>query len=130
MLHVSEACIEKNYHPSVICRAYNQALEDAIAVLDKIAMSVDVNDRPAMLGLVKSCIATKFTSQFGDLIADLAIDATMTVGVDVGPGLREVVLLNTRRERIKQMQSWSRKKIGEFCSKWRKSTLRTSVHKF
>ncbi|XP_010253940.1 PREDICTED: T-complex protein 1 subunit gamma-like isoform X1 [Nelumbo nucifera] len=90
MLHVSEACIEKNYHPSVICRAYNQALEDAIAVLDKIAMSVDVNDRPAMLGLVKSCIATKFTSQFGDLIADLAIDATMTVGVDVGPGLREV----------------------------------------
>lgn len=25
--------------------AYNKALEDAIAVLDKIAMSVDVNDR-------------------------------------------------------------------------------------
>jgi hypothetical protein len=24
---------------------------------------------PAMLGLVKSCIGTKFTSQFGDLIA-------------------------------------------------------------
>lgn len=75
--------------------AYNKALEDAIAVLDKIAMSIDVNDRKStctfvfdnfppmftdtrmfiyiagatVLGLVKSCIGTKFTSQFGDLIA-------------------------------------------------------------
>uniref|UniRef100_A0A2N9IL82 T-complex protein 1 subunit gamma n=1 Tax=Fagus sylvatica TaxID=28930 RepID=A0A2N9IL82_FAGSY len=154
MLHVAEAFIDKNYHPTVICRAYNKALEDAIAVLDKIAMPIDVNDRfshlesfkstklalamnilnclplipymnfpgvsftdttdqtartapnriltkpqliligagadASMLGLVKSCIGTKFTSQFGDLIADLAIDATTIVGVDLGQGLREV----------------------------------------
>ncbi|KAL7083926.1 hypothetical protein ACP275_14G192200 [Erythranthe tilingii] len=86
MLHVAEAFIDKKYHPTVICRA----LEDAVAVLDKIAMTVDVNDHATMLGLVKSCIGTKFTSQFGDLIADLAIDATTTAGVDVGQGLREV----------------------------------------
>ncbi|RWW42469.1 hypothetical protein BHE74_00051985, partial [Ensete ventricosum] len=43
-----------------------------------------------VLGLVKSCIGTKFTGQFGDLIADLAIDATTTVGVDLGQGLCEV----------------------------------------
>ncbi|PKI44079.1 hypothetical protein CRG98_035541 [Punica granatum] len=90
MLHVAEAFIVKNYHPTVICRAYNKALEDAISVLDKIAMSIDVNDRATLLGLVKSCIGTKFTGQFGDLIADLAIDATSIVGVDLGQGLREV----------------------------------------
>lgn len=90
MLHVAEAFIGRNYHPTVICRAYNKALEDAVAVLDKIAMSIDVKDRDTMLSLVKSCIGTKFTSQFGDLIADLAIDATSTVGVDLGQGLREV----------------------------------------
>ncbi|KAI3987301.1 hypothetical protein MKX01_003051 [Papaver californicum] len=90
MLHVAEAFLDKHYHPTVICRAYNQALEDAIAVLDKIAVPIDVNDRPSMLGLVKSCISTKFTSQFGDLIGDLAIDATTTVGVDLGQGVREV----------------------------------------
>ncbi|CAH8336671.1 unnamed protein product [Eruca vesicaria subsp. sativa] len=44
MLHVAQAFIEKSYHPTVICRAYNKALEDAIAVLDKIAMSIHVND--------------------------------------------------------------------------------------
>ncbi|KAM0919672.1 hypothetical protein ACQ4PT_008045 [Festuca glaucescens] len=90
MLHVAETFIEKNYHPTVICRAYTRALEDALAVLDKIAMPVDVNDRVAMLGLVKSSIGTKFTGQFGDLIADLAIDATTTAGVDLGQGMREV----------------------------------------
>ncbi|XP_039031346.1 T-complex protein 1 subunit gamma-like isoform X2 [Hibiscus syriacus] len=52
-----------------LCRAYNKALEDAIAVLDKIAMTIDVKHRSMVLGLVKSCIGTKFTSQFGDLIA-------------------------------------------------------------
>ncbi|KAJ8756217.1 hypothetical protein K2173_024764 [Erythroxylum novogranatense] len=77
MLHVAEAFIDKNYHPTVICRAYNKALEDSIA----------------------SCIGTKFTSQFGDLIAilnvqDLAIDATTTVVVDLGQGLREVDIKN------------------------------------
>ncbi|KAJ8751487.1 hypothetical protein K2173_016708 [Erythroxylum novogranatense] len=79
MLHVAEAFIEKNYHPTVICRGSN---------------SIDVNDLKFLcattLGLVKSCIGTKFTSQFGDLIADLAIDATTIVGVDLGQGLREV----------------------------------------
>ncbi|XP_020571877.1 T-complex protein 1 subunit gamma-like [Phalaenopsis equestris] len=45
MLHVAEAFIDKNYHPTVICRAYNRALEDAIAALDKIAVQIDVNDR-------------------------------------------------------------------------------------
>ncbi|KAJ1403965.1 TCP-1-like chaperonin intermediate domain superfamily [Sesbania bispinosa] len=94
MLHVAEAFIDKNYHPTVICRAYNKALEDAIAVLDKIAMPIDAKDRGTMLGLVKSCIGTKFTSQFGDLIADLAIDATTTVGVDLGQGLRDVDIKN------------------------------------
>ncbi|KAJ8623990.1 hypothetical protein MRB53_032520 [Persea americana] len=43
-----------------------------------------------MLSLVKSSIGTKFTSQFGNLVADMALDATTTVGVDLGQGLREV----------------------------------------
>lgn len=45
MLHVAEAFIDKSYHPTVICRAYGKALEDAIATLDKIALSIDVTDR-------------------------------------------------------------------------------------
>ncbi|PWA83243.1 T-complex protein 1 subunit gamma [Artemisia annua] len=45
MLHYAEAFIGKKYHPTVICRAYVKALEDALAVLDNISMSIDVTDR-------------------------------------------------------------------------------------
>ncbi|KAL5573880.1 hypothetical protein UlMin_023477 [Ulmus minor] len=98
MLHVVEAFIDKRYHPTFYpISAYIKALEDAVVVLDKITMLIDTKDRATMLGLVKSCIGTKFTSQFGDLIVvtisfsqDLAIDATTTVGVDLGQGLQEV----------------------------------------
>ena len=47
-----------------------------------------------MLGLVKSCIGTKFTGQFGDLIADLAIEATTTVGVEIDQGLTDIDIKN------------------------------------
>ncbi|KAH1247730.1 T-complex protein 1 subunit gamma [Glycine max] len=53
-------------------------------------LRVDAQDRGIMLGLVKSCIGTKFTGQFGDLIANLAIEATTTVGVEIGQGLTDV----------------------------------------
>lgn len=87
MLHVAEAFIEKSYHPTVICRgilsyhflsyhrvlfivlfslknvsfsaAYNKALEDAIAVLDKIAMSIDVNDRKSTCTFVFDIFSAK-----------------------------------------------------------------------
>ncbi|KAL5550056.1 hypothetical protein UlMin_000232 [Ulmus minor] len=94
MLHVVEAFIDKIYHSTVICQAYIKALEDAVVVLDKISMPIDTKDRATMLGLVKSCIRMKFTSQFGDLTIDLAIDATTIVGVDLGQGLREVDIKN------------------------------------
>ncbi|GKE80662.1 T-complex protein 1 subunit gamma [Tanacetum coccineum] len=45
MLHVAKAFIDKKYHPTVICRAYVNALEDALVVLNKISMFIDVNDR-------------------------------------------------------------------------------------
>jgi T-complex protein 1 subunit gamma len=102
-----DLCICSEVFFCFLVLAYTRALEDALAVLDKIAMPVDVNDRKsasrvlqtlslcwinyfacihhvlfcnlmpwiyhalgvAMLGLVKSSIGTKFTGQFGDLIA-------------------------------------------------------------
>ncbi len=81
-----------------------KALEDALAVIDSIAFPIDTNDRAhpsahahtcacdalaltrcacvalggageAMLKIVNSCIGTKYTSRFGPLMAELALDA-------------------------------------------------------
>ncbi|KAK6158191.1 hypothetical protein DH2020_005505 [Rehmannia glutinosa] len=112
MLHVAEAFIDKNYHPTVICRAYNKALEDAVAVLDKIAMTVDVKDRLdrvlfVMCNNVRTCEELYWNKIYQSIrgfdrcehnhqytlsspSGDLAIDATTTAGVELGQGLREV----------------------------------------
>ncbi|GJP37135.1 hypothetical protein CLOM_g12351 [Closterium sp. NIES-68] len=89
MLHVAEPFLEKGFHPTVICRAYTKALDDAIAVIDKIAFKIDVNDRKQMLNILQSCIGTKFTTRFGSLMAELALDAVTTVAVDVA-GRKEI----------------------------------------
>ena len=69
MLHMAEPFLEKNIHPTVIVRAYARALEDAIKVLDQMAFPIDTNDRSQMLNVVNSCIGTKFTHRFGNLMA-------------------------------------------------------------
>eukprot|EP00270_Netrium_digitus_P014330 TRINITY_DN4857_c0_g1_i2.p1 TRINITY_DN4857_c0_g1~~TRINITY_DN4857_c0_g1_i2.p1 ORF type:complete len:205 (-),score=50.76 TRINITY_DN4857_c0_g1_i2:185-766(-) len=51
LLHVAEPFLEKNFHPTVLCRAYARALEDAIKVIDKIAFPLDVNSR---VGAIRS----------------------------------------------------------------------------
>ena len=69
MLHIAQPFLEKSMHPTVIVRGYVKALEDAIKMIDDLSFPVDVHDRDQMLKLVNSCIGTKFTNQFGDLMA-------------------------------------------------------------
>lgn len=90
MLHQAEPFLERNFHPTVICRAYSKALEDAIAVVDKISFPIDITNRKQMLNIVQSCIGTKFTNRFGSLMAELALDAVTIVSKDIGDGRREV----------------------------------------
>ena len=69
MLHVAEPFLEKNVHPTVIVRGYVKALEDAIQIIDDLSFPLDVNNRDQMLKIVNSCLGTKFTNRFGDLMA-------------------------------------------------------------
>ncbi|KAL3150294.1 T-complex protein 1 subunit gamma [Trebouxia sp. C0010 RCD-2024] len=90
MLHMAEPFLEKNVHPTVIVRGYVKALEDAIKIVDELSFPIDTNDKTQMLKIVNSCIGTKFTNQFGNLMAELALDAVTCVMSDVSGGQREI----------------------------------------
>lgn len=64
----AEPFISRNIHPTVIVRAYYQALEAAMKVCEEIAVPVDIENRAVMMDLLRSTIGTKFSSRFGDLI--------------------------------------------------------------
>ena len=68
MLHVAEQFLDINLHPTVIIRGYIQALEAAVKIIDRLAFDLDVEDTDQMLKIISSCIGTKFTSRFGNLV--------------------------------------------------------------
>ncbi|DBA86859.1 TPA: T-complex protein 1 subunit gamma [Trebouxia sp. C0005] len=90
MLHMAEPFLEKNVHPTVIVRGYVRALEDAVKIVDELSFPIDTNDKAQMLKILNSCIGTKFTNQFGNLMAELALDAVTTVMAEASTGQREI----------------------------------------
>lgn len=90
MLVVAEPFITRNVHPTIIVNAYHRALEAALEIAKKMAIEVDVTDKVAMRSIVRSCIGTKFSARYGDLICDLALEAVSRVTVDDGHGHKEI----------------------------------------
>lgn len=89
MLATAVPFLERNIHPIVIIKAFNQALEDALDTINNISVTVDITDRVQMLKIVRSCLGTKFASRWGDLMCNLALDAVACVAVEVD-GKKEV----------------------------------------
>ena len=91
MLSVAEEFLQRNIHPTVIIRGYLKALKDAEGILSsELSEPVDVEDRAQLMQIVTSCIGTKFTQRFGDLIAGLAIDAVQCVMTRLPNGTAEI----------------------------------------
>jgi len=81
-------------HPREIVFAYVKALDVVLATFDNLAVKLDVNNRAEMLSLVRSTLGTKFVSRFGDLVANLALNAVGKV-VTVNPDGTK--LIDTKR---------------------------------
>ncbi|ESK98153.1 t-complex protein 1 subunit gamma [Moniliophthora roreri MCA 2997] len=81
--------LERDIHPVVIISAYNKALKEALEIIKRISISIDVNNDEEMLSLIKTSIGTKFVVRWSDLMCKLALRAVRTVAQDDG-GLKTV----------------------------------------
>jgi T-complex protein 1 subunit gamma len=63
MLVVAEPFLQRNMHPTVIVRAYSRALEYALQQAEKMSTKVDLQNKEQMRSLIRSCVATKFSSR-------------------------------------------------------------------
>lgn len=80
MLAVAEPFLQQQYHPTVIIRAYREALEDIIKHLQNdLSVPLDVNNKERMAEVVKACVGTKFIGKWSDLAVKIALDAVQTV---------------------------------------------------
>jgi len=89
VLQLAEPWLEKNIHPQQIIGGYTKALDDAISIINKLSVPIDTTNRVEMLKIVQSCIGTKFAARWNDLMCGLALDAVLTVVMDV-EGRKEI----------------------------------------
>jgi T-complex protein 1 subunit gamma len=92
LLQLSESCLMRNLHPTVIISSYFKALEDSLEALGKCTIKVDTSNRTQTLGVIASCIGTKFIGQWSELMCSLALDAVETVKVDLSAERRDIDL--------------------------------------
>lgn len=80
MMSVAEPFLEQNMHPTVIIKAYRQAMDDLVHILrEMISVPVDIDNRDEMLKIIRSAVGTKFINKWGDLACNIALDAVRTV---------------------------------------------------
>jgi T-complex protein 1 subunit gamma len=89
MLQVAEPLLQRNIHPTMICRGYARALDAALGAFASISKTVDLKDNDALLSLVQSCIGTKFSSRWGDRVIEMAVQATLRVVQERGSSTGE-----------------------------------------
>jgi len=90
MMKVATPFLERGMHPTIISTAYMKAMCDAVEFMQATAKQIDKNSYDDVLRIVRSTIATKFTSKWGDLICRLALDAVRTCAVELEDGSLEI----------------------------------------
>merc|ERR1740136_408098 len=79
VLQAATQYIEEKIHPTLIISAYRQALDDMLDILkNQISKPVDVDNDEEMLNVLKSCLGTKFLSQWSEMSCKIALKAVRT----------------------------------------------------
>jgi len=80
MLAVAEQFLQQQWHPTMIIRAYREALEDIVQHLHTdLSIQLDKNNKEEMAKVIKSCIGTKFINKWSDMAVNIALDAVSMV---------------------------------------------------
>ncbi len=82
VLASAEIFLERNMHPIIICSAFRRMLDDAIDYVEELSFPIDPNNRESMINLIQSCLGTKFSARWMDLMCNLALDAVNVVHLE------------------------------------------------
>src|SRR5574339_131198 len=63
LLEKAEDLINKDVHPSVVVDGYNAAADQALKLLEKIAINVDVADKDLLLKITRTSMDSKLVSE-------------------------------------------------------------------
>ena len=88
LLERAEELVSKDVHPSVIVDGYNAAAEQALKLLEKIAVNVEVSDKDMLIKIARTSMDSKLVSDDSPLLGAIVVDATKMVAEKAESGLR------------------------------------------
>lgn len=88
LLNKAEELIEKNVHPTVIIDGYRKAQEKALEILEKMAITVDLNSQDYAKKAAMTSMASKLVAEHREYLAEIAVKAILAVTEKVGDKYR------------------------------------------
>jgi len=88
LLERAEELVNKDVHPSVIVDGYNAAAEQALKLLEKIAVKVDIADKDMLLKITRTSMDSKLVSDDSPVLAQIVVDATKQVAEKTDSGYK------------------------------------------
>jgi thermosome len=84
LLAKAEELINKDVHPSVIVDGYTAASEQALKILQKLAVKVDVNDKQQLHKIARTSMDSKLVSDDSPSLSQIVVDSTKQVAEKIG----------------------------------------------
>jgi archaeal chaperonin len=84
LLAKAEELINKDVHPSVIVDGYTAASEQALKILQKLAVKVDVNDKQQLQKIARTSMDSKLVSDDSPSLSQIVVDSTKQVSEKIG----------------------------------------------
>ena len=84
LLERAEDLVRDNVHPTIIVDGYRKASNKALKVLEEIAIKVPSTDKKWLNKIAKTSMASKLISKDSGLLADLTVEALLSVAEKVG----------------------------------------------
>jgi thermosome len=99
LLERAEELINKDVHPSVIVDGYNAAADQALKLLEKIAVKVDIADKDMLLKITRTSMDSKLVSDDSPVLAQIVVEATKQVAEKTDSGGLKVDLDDIKVEK-------------------------------
>jgi thermosome len=79
LLKKAEELLDQNIHPTILVSGYRKAAAKAIETIQKIAISVDIDDRATLKKVALTSMASKAVGGAKDHLSDIAIDSVRQI---------------------------------------------------
>lgn len=99
LLENAEELINKGVHPTVIVDGYRKAASQAQKILDKIAVKVEPTDKPTLVKIARTSMASKLVSNESEELGILLVNALLQVAEKTAEGNFKVDLDDLKVEK-------------------------------